>query len=114
MRRLLEIIKLQIDGATQSREKIIFKPGYCQRAIESVESVIDDESACRAREDAQAEELRLHVTPLTPFAAEKRTSNSVQSFSERTRRNSPPCNLVSSRARLRPIPWPDAAAGLEP
>src|SRR5580765_804996 len=112
-RGLLEIIKFQIDSAAQSRAKIILKPGDRQCAIEPVESIIDVESACRARENAQAEKLRLHVTPLTPFAAEKRTSNSVQSFSERTRRNSPPCNLASSRARLRPIPWPDTAAGLE-
>src|SRR5215468_7832572 len=112
-RGLLEVIKLQIGCTAQSRAKIILKPGDRERAIESVERIIDVESACRARQNAQAEDLRLHVIALTPFAAEKRTSNSVQSFSERTRRNSPPCNLVSSRARLRPMPWPDAAAGLE-
>ena len=103
-RGLLEIIKFQIDCAAQSRAKIILKPGDRQCAIEPVESIIDVESACRARENAQAEDLRLHVTALTPFAAEKRTSNSVQSLSERTRRNSPPCNRASSRARFRPIP----------
>src|SRR5215471_9352569 len=103
-RGLLEIIKLQIGCAAQSRAKIILKPGDRQRAIEPVERIIDVESARCARENAQAEELRLHVSPLTPFAAEKRTSNSVQSLSERIRRNSPPCNLASSRARLRPIP----------
>src|SRR6516162_777400 len=112
-RRLLEVIKFQIDCATQSCAQIILKPGDRERAVEPVDSIIDVESACRARENAQAEDLRLHITSLTPFAAEKRTSNSVQSPCERTRRNSPPCNLVSSRARLRPIPWPDAAAGLE-
>src|SRR5262249_9222464 len=106
-RGLLEIIELQIGCAAQSRAKIILEPGDRQRAIESVESIIDVEGACRAREDAQAADLRLHVAALTPFAAEKRTSNSVQSFSDPTRRNSPPCNLASSRARLRPIPWPD-------
>src|SRR4029077_1072630 len=91
----------------------ILKPRDRQCAIEPVESIIDVESARRARENAQAEDLRLHVTSLTPFAVEKRTSNSVQSLSERTRRNSPPCNRASSRARLRPIPWPDAAEGLQ-
>src|SRR5215472_7413435 len=112
-RGLLEVIKLQIGCAAQSRAKIVLKSGDRQRAVEPVESIIDVERAGRAREDAQAEDLRFHATALTPLAAEKRTSNSVQSFSERTRRNSPPCNLASSRARLRPIPWPDAAAGLE-
>src|SRR4029453_18630623 len=112
-RRLLKIIEFKVDCAAQSGAKIIVIPGDCQGAVEPVESFIDVESAGGAREDAQAEDLRLHVTALTPFAAEKRTSNSVQSFSERTRRNSPPCNRASSRARLRPIPWPEAADGLE-
>ena len=103
-RWLLEIIKFQIDCAAQPRAKIILKPGDRQRATEPVETIIDVESARRARENAQAEDLRLHVTALTPFAAEKRTSNSVQLPSERTRRSSPPCSRVSSRARLRPIP----------
>src|SRR4029077_16319020 len=103
-RRLLEIIKFQIDCAAQSRAKIILKPGDRLCAMEPVESIIDVESTRRARENAQAEDLRLHVTALTPFAAEKRTSNSVQSFSQRTMRISPPCSRVSSRARLRPIP----------
>src|SRR4029434_6356047 len=85
-RGLLEIIKFQIDRAAQSRAKIIVKPGDCKRAVEAVESIIDVESARRAPENAQAEDLRFHVTALTPLAAEKRTSNSVQSLSERTRR----------------------------
>src|SRR5215468_5608427 len=70
-RGLVEVINLQIGCAAQSRAKIILESGDRQCAVESVESIIDVESACRARENAQAEELRLHVTPLTPFAAEK-------------------------------------------
>src|SRR6476661_5414999 len=112
-RGLLEIIKFQIESAAQSRAEILLKPGDRQCAIEAVESIIDVESARRARKNAQAEDLRFHVTALTPFEAEKRTSNSVQSLSERTRRSSPPCNRASSRARFRPIPWPDAADGFE-
>src|SRR6266496_2219250 len=69
-RGLLEIVKFQIDCAAQSRAKIVLKPGDRQGAIKPVESIIDVESACRARENAQAEELRLHVTALTPFAVE--------------------------------------------
>src|SRR5262245_1424864 len=49
-RGLLEIIKLQVDSAAQPRTKIIFKPGDRQRAIEPVESIIDVERACCARE----------------------------------------------------------------
>src|SRR5258708_39926268 len=101
---MLEIIKFQIGRAAQTSGKIIVKCGDRQCAVEPVESIIDVESARRAGENAQAEDLRLHVTALTPFAAEKRTSNSVQSPSERTRRSSPPWSRVSSRARLRPIP----------
>ena len=44
----MEIIKFEIDRAAQSRAKIILKPGDRQCAIESVESVIDVESARQA------------------------------------------------------------------
>src|SRR5215472_14461409 len=59
-RGLLEVIKLQIGCAAQSRAKIVVKPGDRQSAIKPVESIIDVESACRACENAQAENLRLH------------------------------------------------------
>ena len=110
---LLEIIEFEINCAAQSGAKIILKGGDSQRAVEPVQSIIDIESARCAGKNPQAESVQLHATALTPSAAQKRTSNSVQSFSERTRRKSPLCSRVSSRARFRPIPWPEAAEGVE-
>src|SRR5262249_48871464 len=81
-RRLLEIIKFQIERATQACAKIILEAGDRQRVVEAVESIIDVESVCRACEHAQAQNVRFHAAAVTPFVAEKRTSNSVQSFSE--------------------------------
>src|SRR5438876_1163726 len=89
---------------TQLRTKIILKGRERQRAVEPVERIIDIERARCASKKAQAESVQLHATPLTPSTAEKRTSNSVQSSSDRTKRKSPPCNRASSRAKFRPIP----------
>src|SRR5207253_2725191 len=91
-------------GAVIARVKAAIEPG---------EKIIDVECARRAGKGAQAKDAQLHATALTPSEAGKRTSNSVQSFSERTRHKSPPCSLASSRAKFKPIPWPDAADGVE-
>src|ERR1041384_2103853 len=95
-RGLFELIYLQVERATQSRPQIVLKCRDRERCVELVETIIDIEGARRAGKDAQAKGMQLHGIPLTPSAAEKRTSNSVQSFSERTRRKSPPCNRASS------------------
>ena len=113
--RSIEIFERVRDsrGAAEARAEIIVKCGKCERAIELVEKIINVEGARRAGKNAQAERAQLHATALTPFAAGKCTSNSVQSFSDRTRRKSPPCSRVSSRAKFKPIPWPEAAEGVE-
>src|SRR5437773_11884391 len=112
-RWLFEVIDFQIERAAEARAEIIVKCGNAQRRVQAVEGVINVERARCAGEHAQAESVQLHATPLTPSTAEKRTSNSVQSFSDRTNRKSPPCNRASSRARFKPIPWPEAAEGVE-
>src|SRR4029450_5626847 len=106
-RRLFEIVKFQIESAAQSCAQIIMKCRERKRGVDSVEKIIDIERARGAGKDAQ-----LHATALPPSAAGKRTSNSVQSFSERTRHKSPPCSRASSRARFKPIPSPEAAEGV--
>src|SRR5262245_5306883 len=103
-RGLFEVINFQIERAAQSCAQIVLKRRDRERGIEPVERVIDIEGARRAGKDAQAESAQFHATALTPSAAGKRTSNSVQSFSERTRRKSPPCSRASSRAKFKPIP----------
>ena len=103
-RGLFEVINLQIERAAQSYPEIILKCGDRERSIGPVEKIIDVEGARSAGKNAQAEGAQLHASALTPFAAGKRTSNSVQSFSERTRRKSPPCSRASSRAKFKPIP----------
>src|SRR5205085_11767835 len=100
-------------AAAQSSAQIILKCRNRERGVESVEKIIDIESGRCAGKDAQSESAQLHATALTPSAAGRRTSNSVQSFSERTRHKSPPCSRASSRAKFKPIPWPDAADGVE-
>jgi hypothetical protein len=102
--RLLEVIEFKIKGATQSCAQIVVKGGEGKGRVQPVEDLISVEGARCACKDAQAESAQLHVVGLTPFAAGKRTSNSVQSFSERTRRKSPLCSRASSRARFKPIP----------
>jgi len=111
---LFEVVDLQIERPAQSCAQIVLKRRHRERGVEPVEKIIDIEGARRAGKEAQAEGVQLHATALTPSAAAgKRTSNSVQSFSERTRRKSPPCNRASSRAKFKPIPWPEAADGVE-
>src|ERR1051325_4217920 len=102
-RVLFELINLQVERATQSCPQIVVKCRDRERCVELVETIIDIEGALRAGKDAQAEGVQLHATPLTPSAAENPTSNSVQSFPERTRRKSPQCTRASSRATFNPI-----------
>ena len=103
-RGLFEMIDLQIERAAQSCTQIVLKCRDRERSVEPVEEIIDIESARCAGKNAQTESAQLHATALTPSAAEKRTSNSVQSFLERTRHKSPPCSRASSRAKFKPIP----------
>src|SRR6266545_3857312 len=103
-RRLIEVIDFQIERAAQSCAQFILKCGDRKLGIEPVEEIINIESVRRAGKNAQADGAQLHATALIPFAARKSTSNSVQSFSERTRRKLPPCSRASSRARFNPMP----------
>src|SRR5436189_2884826 len=112
-RGLFEVIEFQIERAAQSYAQIVVKCGNAQRRVQAIEKVINIERARCAGEHAQAQSVQLHATPLTPSVAEKRTSNSVQSFSDLTRRKSPPCNRASSRARFKPMPCPELAEGVE-
>src|ERR1044071_9015484 len=84
-----------------------------ESGIELIEKIIDVKAAGCAGKNAQTEGAQLHATALTPSAAGKRTSNSVQSFFERTRHKSRPCRLASSRAKFRPIPLPETDEGVE-
>ncbi len=103
-RGLFEVINLQIERAAESCAEIVLKCRNRERSVEPVEKIIDVEGARCAGKEVEAEGVQLHATALTPSAAGKRTSNSVQSFSERTRRKSPPCSRASSRAKFKPIP----------
>src|SRR5262249_21978057 len=103
-RRLLEVVDLQVERPAQSYAQIIVKCRNGKCGVEPVEIIIDIQGVRGACKNAQAESRQLHATALTPFAAEKCTSNSVQSFSERTRHKSPPCSRASSRAKFKPIP----------
>ena len=94
-RGLIEVIDFQIERAAQSCATFILKCGDRKLGIEPVEKIVDIESARRAGKNAQADGAQLHATALIPFAARKSTSNSVQSFSERTRRKLPPCSRAS-------------------
>jgi hypothetical protein len=112
-RGLFEVIEFQIERAAQAYAQIVVKCGNAQRRVQAIEKVINVKRARCAGEHAQAESVQFHATPLTPSTAEKRTSNSVQSFSDRTKRKSPPCKRASSRAKFKPMPWPEAAEGVE-
>src|SRR5207247_8869898 len=89
-RGLFEVIDLQIKRAAQSCAQIIVKCRDRERGVEPVEKIIDIKGARSAGKYAQAEGVQLHATALTPSAAGKRTSNSVQSFTQRTRRQAQP------------------------
>src|SRR5947199_4446180 len=90
-----------------------------QRGIEPLEKIINVKCVYCTREQTNADRPQdLHVFGLGSFAVggelTKRTSNSVQSFSEQTRRKSPSCKRASSRARFKPSPCPEMFVAVPP
>src|SRR5438105_4024344 len=90
-----------------------------QRLTEPVQKVVQGERSSHRGEKIEAEDSEsLHeslvMVPTVCRARRKRTSNSVQSFSDDTRRKSPPCKRASSRARFKPRPWPVISSPTEP
>src|SRR5437764_10147852 len=103
------MVKLQIKRAAQARAQIILQSANRERAVEAVEQIVDFDAARAAGQNTEAERCaRFHkVFSVADICADRScNSNSVQSFSERSNFNSPPCKRARSRARLRPSPWP--------
>src|SRR5439155_18571455 len=108
-RWLLEVIDFKIDCAAQSRAKIVLKRGKGKRCIQPIEEIIHFKGMCRRDENAENQRSnQCHAASGRLFcgggAMRRRSSNSVQSFSERTSLKLPPCSRMSSRAKIRPSP----------
>src|SRR6266446_4898846 len=118
-RRLVDPEHFEIDQAAQARTDVVVERIHRQRVTHLIEEIIRRDPGCGNGDEAEADDLEglhetLAVVPAVCGARRKRTSNSVQSFSELSSRKSPPCRRASSRARFKPRPWPVISSPTEP